>query len=237
MKRTLSLLFLGLAVMLGLSMAAFAQDIITFTGPTSSAYGGYGTGLYGGTLNGNSTEFMCDDATHDISSGDTWAATPWSISQAAVQNQGAFAGLATGNATWEQDATYGPVTGSHTNLQVYSAVAYLANLIFANPNGVDVNGIQYAIWALMDNPPASSDPGTGAFWIAQGLANDTYTNSGITFYSPDGSVIETGDPHAGMTAQEFITDTTPTPEPISMALMGTFLTLAGLGLSKKKLIS
>ena len=34
--------------------------------------------------------------------------------------------------------------------------------------------------------------------------------------------------------QEFIGET---PEPISMALMGTFLTLAGLGLGKKKLFA
>lgn len=53
MKRILYLLFLSSAVILGLSMAAFAQDPqISFTGGTESNYGGFGTGLYSGTLSG-----------------------------------------------------------------------------------------------------------------------------------------------------------------------------------------
>jgi hypothetical protein len=246
-KRILSLLFLGLAIMLGLSMAAFATDTIKYTGGYESVLDGYGAGLYSGTLNGVATEFVCDDADHEIGNGSTWKANAWTLSQVVVQNHGAFAGLHNGkNKPWEQDATYGPAGthGGYTVPQVYSAVAYLANELLSGAipasDSADVNGIAYAIWALMGHPGAIgiTDPPKGNYWIAKGLANDTYTNSLIVFYSPDGNKIKSG-PFKCDTPQEFIGEIreTPIPEPLSMALMGTLLTLAGLGLGKKMLFS
>jgi len=238
MKR-ISLLFLGLAVMLGLSMTAFAQDPqIEFTGGTQSSYGGFGTGLYSGTLNGTNTEFVCDDATHEIGNGSTWNANAWTLSQVVSAGNGAFAGSP--YATASGDSSNG---GSFTVAQAYSAAAYLANLLFTGADPSYINQIQYAIWQIMDAP--GNGPGNNnvnasglttsdtAYWVNLGKANDTYTNPYIVFYSPDGNLITSG-PDTGQTAQEFIGET---PEPLSMALMGTFLTLAGFGLGKKKLFS
>jgi len=238
MKR-LYLLFLALVVMLGLSMTALAQDPqIKYTGSTESSYGGFGTGLYSGTLNGSNTQFICDDATHSIGNGDVWNANAWSISQAATAGNGAFAGFP--YATASGDAANG---GSFTVAQAYSAVAYLANLLFTHADDSYVNQIQYAIWQIMDGPgngPGNNNVGASgltvndtAYWVNLGKANDLYTNASIYFYSPDGNLITAG-PDVGKTAQEFIGET---PEPISMALMGTFLSLAGFGLGKKKLFS
>jgi len=247
MKR-LSLL-LGLAVMLGLSMTAFGQSDpqIVFTGGTESSFGSFGTGLYSGTLNGVATQFICDDATHEISSGDMWNTNAWSISQAATANNGAFAGGS--YATASGDAPNNGGVSKFTVPQAYSAVAYLANLLFTGADSAYVNEIQYAIWQIMDDP--GNGPGNNsllggsmttidtAYWVLQGKANDTYTNASIFFYSPDGSTItcapsSPGCGYVGDTPQEFIGET---PEPISMALMGTFLSLAGFGLGKRKLFS
>jgi hypothetical protein len=240
MKRTFSLLFLGLAIMLGLSMAAFAQDTIQYTGGYESVLDGYGAGLYSGTLNGVATEFICDDADHEIGNGSTWKVNAWTLSQVAMQNHGAFAGLNNGlNKPWEQDATYGPAGthGGYTVPEVYSAVAYLANQLLSGTipasDTPDVNGIAYAIWELMGNPGAIGITDPGDPWIATGLNHDNYTNNLIVFYSPDGNTITKG-PFTGDTPQEFIGEVA-TPEPLSMALMGTFLSLAGLGFGKKKL--
>lgn len=222
MKRIAGLLILSAAIVVGLSMTAVAQNTIVFTGGTESSYGGFGTGLYSGTLNGTSTSFICDDSTHDIANGDTWMANAWSLSQVATPGNGAFAGPPYATATY---AGMG-----YTVQEVYNAVAYLANLIFTNASP-DVNGIQYAIWSLMDSPPAG--PASTAGWITTGLANDNYTNPNIVFYSPDGNLITSG-PDTGKTAQEFIGEV---PEPISMVLMGTFLSLAGLLLGKKRLMA
>lgn len=239
MKRILYLLFLSSAVILGLSMAAFAQDPqISFTGGTESNYGGFGTGLYSGTLSGTGTQFICDDATHDIQSGDVWNTNAWTLSQVVTAGNGAFAGSPYETATG--DLANG---GSFTVPQAYSAVAYLANLLFTHADDSYVSQIQYAIWQIMDTP--GSGPGDNkvtdsgltmsdtAYWVNLGKANDTYTNSSIVFYSPDGNLITSG-PDTGKIAQEFIGET---PEPISMLLMGTFLSLAGIGLSRKKLSS
>jgi len=238
MKR-LCLLFLGLAVMLGLSMTAFAQDPqIEYTGGYQSTYGGFGTGLYSGTVNGTSTQFVCDDSTHSIANGDVWNTNVWTLAQVVTAGNGAFAGAPYKTATG--DSGNG---GSFTVAQAYSAVAYLANLLFTNADPSYLNQIQYAIWQIMDTP--GSGPGNNnvnasgltmadtAYWVNVGKANDTYTNQYIVFYSPDGNLITSG-PDTGATAQEFIGTT---PEPISMALMGTFLTLAGFGLGRKKLFS
>jgi len=244
MRRFL-LLVLGLAVMLGLSMAAFAQDDpqIVYTGGYQSSYGGFGTGLYSGTLNGTATEFVCDDATHDIGNGSAWYNNAWSLSQVITLGNGMFAGGSAPYATATGDSQNG---GSFTVPQAYSAVAYLANLLFTGADPSYINQIQYAIWQIMDNPgdgpgcnlvggcglpPQPLTEGDTAYWVNLGKSNDTYTNGNIVFYSPDGNTIYSG-PYTGDYPQEFIGET---PEPLSMILMGTFLSLAGLALGKKKL--
>ena len=145
--------------------------------------------------------------------------------------------------------------------QVYSAVAFLANKILSSAytDNTTVSAIQYAIWAIMDSPgpgpggnntPCAYDPtncntsDTG-YWMNLALTTESaYSNRSIVFYSPDGNTIISGPDYNNCTyqgnsgqpctAQEFIGET---PEPLSMALMGTFLSLAGLALGKRKLVS
>jgi len=247
--------------MLGWSMAAVAQQI-TFTGVEGTNYGGFYTGIYYGTLNGTpNTEFICDDATHDINTGDVWNANAYTLAAGANDVANTFNGQFTSNsmaptfhystAATNTSPTYNLCPGGSCTLQdSYDAVAYLADLILTGVYKTDptVSAIQYAIWSIMDGPPPG--PGTNTaqpglttsdtgYWIYLALTTESgYTNSKIVFYSPDGNKILPGSPDQGLTSQEFIGYDTPTvPEPLSMALMGTFLTLAGLVLGRKKLLS
>jgi hypothetical protein len=225
MKRTLSLLFLGLAVMLGLSMAAFAQtDTIYFNGSyTGSASDGYGTGYYGGTLNGTSTQFICDDFPDHIVSGESWTAT--------VTNLGNLSGVLFQN------------PNGQTTLAAYTEVAWLAGQM-ASASSSTQQDISWAIWTILDSPGAGDS--NAATWVtaaetwyntcmAGGGTTAQCTVQNINIYTPvAGSESDTAEGNP----QEFIGEGTGTititPEPLNMALMGTFLTLAGLGLGKKK---
>jgi hypothetical protein len=209
-KRNLSLLFLSFAVMLGLSMTALAGDTITFN-YAQTGDGVYGTGIYYGTLNGNPMSFMCDDATHDISGGQSWQVTEYTLAGLIAQG-GTFVGY---------NFAYGDVA------QDYTMESYLEwVMIQGGGSTTDPNGISEAAWSLLDpayHAPTGSDYG---YWIgqAQGALAGGWTGAGVTFYVPT----------TGSSGQEF---SSATPEPISMALLGTFLSLAGLGLGKKKLFS
>jgi len=228
MKRTLCLLFLSIAVMLGLSMVASAQVngsqvTITFQSPLGTNYGGFYTGIYNGTVGSVPTSFICDDSMNDITAGESWQATVESLSNAGTT------GLFSGNPYTATYAAGGTAGDSYTPQQVYNAVAYLANQIFINPTGPNVNSLAYAIWDLMDHPlshGSSGQPADTSTYINLGLANVDYQNPDILFYVPNQT--DANGP------QEFISETA---EPLSMALMGTFLTLAGFAIGRKKLFS
>jgi len=236
MKRV-SLLLLGLAVLFGLSMTAFADSTdILFTGVSGPNAGGVYTGIYYGTLNNGmanavpNSPFICDDYPDEITEGDSWTATVSSLTNL---------GTTRFMPTYLNDP-------SLTQIQAYSEVAWLAeNLLYgAGTNGTtdnDPNGISWAIWYILDNPDMTRlDPGT----LSEVNNYVTAANSWL-----DGlpaacraNPIACGDvrniyiytPPTGVTSQEFLG---PTPEPLSMILMGTFLSLAGLGVGKKKLMS
>jgi len=261
MNRKLINLALSLAAVLGWAMGAAAQSdpLIDLTGVESPGfnYGGYYTGIYQGTLNGVPTNFMCDDFLDEVSFGDRWNVNTWSLNQVATPVHGQFTEASFPPtyhfATYASGGTPPNGEPGQENLslqQAYNAVAYLASLVFTNFHGTYssyandpyVNQISYAIWAIMDTPPAGPECNGGAsqpcdyrYWIQQGISNDNTTTAGIVFYSPDGNKILPGSPDAGGTAQEFIGYVTPVPEPVSLALTGTFLLLTGLFLRKRLL--
>jgi hypothetical protein len=248
MKRTLSLMFLTLAVVVGLSMTAFAQNTILFNqvnaNSNGSAYGD-STGLYDGALNGTPTEFVCDDSHTTITAGEWWTAqvTSWSN-----LTTGKYPGVNSGG-VFNSFTIPGGSSFTPTQSQAYMMMGWLALQIFNNPTnaGGAWTADSAAIWALMDNPSggvAGGPPGTltdldNAYTavITGGLTTAYFAAQGLVIYTPESGPSNDASPtcSAGVDCgQEFIAKT---PEPLSMVLMGTFLTLAGLGLGKKKLSS
>jgi hypothetical protein len=235
MKRKLSLLLLSLAVVLAFSMAASASDVTITYNHTQSSYNDEGTGIYYGTLNTGSgavaTNFTCDDYPDHIVSGESWTAT--------VENLSNLSGVLYSNPNGQSTAA------------AYFEVAWLAENLFsgANTDGSGVtnpNVLSWAIWTILDSPAGPAPSGTAAAvtdaenWYNNCLAHwstAACTLENINIYTP---VAGSESPAIGY-PQEFLAEgngpITVTPEPLSMALMGTFLTLAGLRLGKKKLSS
>jgi hypothetical protein len=220
---------MGLVVMLGLSMTAFAQADPQITVNSSQfIYQGVGTGIYYGSVGSTPTNFVCDDFTDEIIPGETW--------QAAVYNlESVFTG--------SPPVLFNGITPGHdatTWTQAYAEVAWLAEQIFTNTNQSTGDSLQYAIWYIMDHPTIS-DPGSGATDAANALSWYNHLSAScqedpvacgalanLVIYVPI-SWTGSGQP------QELLG--TPTPEPLTMLLMGTFLSLVGFGLGKKKLFS
>jgi len=267
MRRFL-LLLLGLAVMLGLSMTAFAQLVFTNSpGPESSLSNGDGTGIYSGTLNAAQTAFICDDDLNDIGTGDAWTVSTYGLNNVATYTNGMYAipyapgygtpDTASGNSLYHATGDDLGLPEGPTGIQdAYNMAAYLANLLLTGvyTGSGSVNAINWAIWDIMDTPNAygitdpggsgcatgynglsglPTTPGCGEQWVTYVGANEQgYSNPNIVIYTPN-SAIYSG-PDKGGWAQEFFGEQT-VPEPLSMILMGTFLSLAGLTLGKKKL--
>jgi hypothetical protein len=231
MKRTFTLLFLGLAVMLGLSMAAIAQVSISYDGTAASSFGGVGTGLYGGTLNGGADmkQFICDDYPHRIFAGESWEAT--------TENLLNLTGVLYIN------------PNGQTTLQAYAEVDWLAENIFSGTNtdgsGItDLSTLSWAIWTILDAPPSGPSGTAGAvtdaknWWASLSTSCQSNPANCVTDYNIYTPISGTQNPSWRGYPQEFLgapPSSTTTPEPLSMALMGTFLTLAGFALGKKKL--
>jgi len=265
--RNLFLLTLASFAIAGLAVTASAQidPTIDFTNnpaPTTSIWdsqlhGYVSTGIYTGTINSVNTSFICDDDLNTIHAGDVWNSYAFNLSNVATYGNGQYAipnpfGWAKGTSIWHASGA-----GISSSIQYdYDMAAYLADLLLTKvyTSSATINAIQWAIWDIMDNPASNgiADPGgactstytatgptsnsCGKGWVNFAVAHEeNYSNPYIVFYTPTQGITSGPDKSTCNYAQEFIGLTTP--EPISMALMATFLGLAGIGLGKKKLLS
>jgi hypothetical protein len=228
MKR-LCLRFAGLVAILSLSMAGAAKagDVtVHFAGVTSSSQSDTGvyTGIYYGTLGASSTttNFICDDPLNEIKPGQSWQANSQSVSTVIANNSGLFSTNPTGNQYL--------ISSGLSISQAYIEAAWLAAQLLTGQSH-DYDGVSVAIWEIMDHPGSHGVNISAALQndvnnlLAQALAayNNGWQPIGIAVLTP------TADPANG---QEFFY---LTAEPLSMILMGTFLSLAGGLLAKKKL--
>jgi len=265
-KKPLLLLFASL-VTVGLAITASAQNdpTIDFTNnpaPTTSIWDSQlhayvSTGIYTGTINSVSTSFICDDDLNTIHAGDVWNSYTFNLSNVATYGDGQYAipagKPAKGTSIWHASGA-----GISSSIQYdYDMAAYLADLLLTKvyTSSATINAIQWAIWDIMDSPASNgiADPGgacnstytttgptsnsCGKGWVNFAVAHEeNYSNPYIVFYTPTQGITSGPDKSTCNYAQEFI-GLSNTPEPISMALMATFLGLAGIGLGKKKLLS
>ncbi|MGA3168986.1 MAG: hypothetical protein ABSF14_23035 [Terriglobia bacterium] len=224
MRRSLFLLFLSTAILLGLSMTAFAGSLtLTFQNVAGTNAGGVYTGIYYGTLNGGPQQnFMCDDYHDHIGFGESWDVKTYNIND--------LSGVTFG--------TSGNVSSGMPQLQAYAEALYIAQGLFKAPLTGDPQAStdSFAIWTLLDSTVQAPMDITGAlsgaenWWETACNYGDPTCLSGlsnVTIYVPTSWT-------GADRPQEFLGDPTPTPEPLSVILMGSFLSLAGGVLGRKK---
>ncbi len=184
---------------------------------------GYYVGPFQGTVLSDPTRptinLFCVDVLNHINWGQKWSGT--------------FTRVSSNN----YDATR---HGLGAKVQ-YEKAAYLASMYRAP--GISTSqwgGIQSAVWNLLNpgNPNGGVNPlvnSTEAYWLAQ--ANTWHTNGGASNFDFKRWSIVTDVGAAGMVqgggTQEFLTDTTVSPEPETWILLGTGVMLVlGVALSK-----
>jgi len=266
-NKLLLLLLVGWAVTAGLAVTVSAQvdPTIVFTNnpaPTTSVYDSktysyVSTGVLTGTINGTSTSFVCDDDLNSIKPGDAWNSYAFNLASVATYGDGQYAIPTTGGSTKGTSIYHASGAGVSTNIQYdYDMAAYLADLLLtkAYTSSVTVDAIQWAIWDIMDSPASNgiADPGgsctstytatgptstsCGKGWVNFAIAHEeNYSNPYIVFYTPTDGITAGPDKSSCAYAQEFIG--LNTPEPINLALMGTFLSLAAIFIRKKRVVS
>ena len=187
--------------------AASAQTVsMQFVNGGTHDDGHYYVGNYNGLENGAPVTLNCVDFFHEVSNGQVWTAN--------VTN------LASGN--------LGNTRFGNAGVTNYEKQAYLATFYAgANSNNAEVVAIQHAIWSFYFGATPSSFPSyiqtdlthtvgitDAGYWV--NLANANYGNQAAGFYSQFAVLTDVANPGT----QEFLTTT---PEPASVALLGTGL--------------
>jgi hypothetical protein len=194
------------ALLVATASGLSAQSAFQFVNPGTIADGHYYVGPYQLTQDGQITTVYCVDFFHDVYTGQQW----------------------TGNvATLGGDLSTTRLGNTEGALDQYEKAAYLTQQYNGATEQQTVD-IQHAIWRLFAPDSAFANSGNGYivdagsdYYLA--LANSNYATAGIDYslahVITDVSVFDPNYP-GDRTVQEFITST---PEPSSMALLGTGL--------------
>ena len=208
MRSRIAALVLAATFATAASASAQTTDHFTFVGGgTVTAFGGYSVGPYHGLegVTGNQTAVTlnCVDFFHGVYAGEQWNANLTSLAS----------GVGIGTYT------------RNSSLTLYREAAYLTTMYATTTNSVDVANIQATIWDLFGaaTPNATLTGGThaGSYWLTQAQAN--YASLDMNgFY-----VVTDVNKNNASSAQEFImykpVTSTVTPEPATLALLGTGL--------------
>lgn len=208
------LLFPALLLALALTAAAGTVNVtLTGAGSNTASVPGLGqvyTYPYYLSVNGAPTTVICDDFNDEVFFGESWQADAINLGAAVSAND--FTNTRFSNGTGYEESAW----------------------MLSQINSSNSNDIQFAIWSLFDtNATTASEllaldggaPGTwlanAASWASNSANLSAFDFSNFVVYSPIAGTQPAGD---GM-PQEFITET---PEPVSLALLGTGLLLVGL---------
>jgi hypothetical protein len=175
--------------------------VLTHAGPANDGH--YYVGNYDGTLNGFPVTLNCVDYFHEVTVGETWQATALNIGTTIFTSSNSYYGATTNY----RDAAF---------LTTFYADAYAAN------NLTEVSNIQHAIWRLTDNAAQAAYGADGAnifnagsqAWVDCVTAGSCHGKSVNSIDYNDFVLLHP----TTKNAQEMIVTT---PEPSSMALLGT----------------
>lgn len=190
-------MFTVVLVLLALSMvpiaAAQTNVPMSFNGTYSAiacvgSDGCVGAGLYGGTINGVNVGsgqlvpgMICDDYADHITTGETWTASGVQVSSLNSSNIAALTLFGGG---------VGSGANSLTGMQVYTAVAYLANLMLTSPGTVNQAAISSAIWFITSGQTLTGLTSAAQSYVTQALNSTTplsaYTDLYVYMPTPKG---------------------------------------------------
>ena len=178
---------------------AFAQTAtITFNNGGSVDDGHYYVGNYNATLAGQATVVDCVDFFHEVSNGDVWTVNETSL---------------TGDLSNTRLGSGG--------LSAYEQAAFLTTK-YVGASNTDIVNIQHAIWRIIGaiGDPNVNNAASDA-WMS--YASSNYATAGVNyagFTLLTDTRVHDGITLDAATKQEFLTTT---PEPGSLALLGTGL--------------
>ena len=174
---------------------------LTFVNGGSVDDGHYYVGNYNASLDGTPITVNCVDFFHEVSNGDVWAVNETSLTGGELSNT--------------------RLAGNSNALDLYEQAAFLTGQ-YAGASNTDIINIQHAVWTLFGGvtDPNVNNAASQA-WITFAQTNFATSNFDYSHYEVLTQVGAGGDEVAeDGTKQEFLTTT---PEPSSMALLGTGL--------------